>query len=173
MITSRFVPAAVAALSLFLGSTPVHAYVTPDEFIDGNGGSAPADDAGDISNVPLPKLGTPPGDPIPNVPLPQLSPLSAESPRPKVNVPLRKVGIPVAPLLQENQKQETQSQPVWQSGEDARSALRGAHSAAPEIPHTAAMPLTSSGLPLAVPLLMSMLGVGSIRLLRKKNSRRN
>ena len=174
MIFVRCLSAALATLSLFLGATPVHAYITPDEFIDGNGGSTPpADNAGDIGNIPLPNLGTSPSDTIQNVPLPQLSPPPGENLRAKVNVPLRKIEVPVAPVLQENQKQEEQNQPVWQSKEEERSALRNAHSAAPEIPHTAATPLASSGLPLAIPLLMSAFTAVSMRFLRKKNVPRN
>ena len=173
MIFVRCLSAALATLSLFLGAPPAHAYATPDEFIQGGGATAPAEDVGDVGNVPLPKLGTPPSDPMKNIPLPQLSAPPGENLRPKVNVPLRKIEVPVAPVLQENQKQEEQNQPVWQSKEEERSALRNAHSAAPEIPHTAATPLASSGLPLAIPLLMSAFTAVSMRFLRKKNVPRN
>lgn len=164
MITSRFVPAAVAALSLFLGATPVHAYVTPDEFIKGNGGSsAPADNADDRGNVPLPNLGAPQKDPIQDVPLPKLIPL------PDVMRPNPRARALVVPPVVETQP----ATPTWESAEEERKALRGVHTSAPEIPHTAATPLPSSGLPLAIPLLMSALIAGSIRLIRKKNFARD
>lgn len=160
MLTFRLLSAALAAFSLFLGATPVHAYVTPDEFIEGNGGSsAPDAPVGDIDDFPLPDLGTPPDATIQDVPLPKLSPL------PDVVRPNPRARALVMPPVVEEQP----VMPAWESAEEERKALRGAHDAAPEVPHTAATPLPSSGLPFTFPLLLSVLVAGSIRLLQKKN----
>jgi hypothetical protein len=67
MIPLRIVLSAVIASSLFIGGvSTAHAYVTPGEFIQSGGGSAPDDD------VPLPSIDPPVDDPTPasNVPDP-------------------------------------------------------------------------------------------------------
>lgn len=173
MIAIRiFSSAAAAALSLVLGAATAHAYITPDEFIQGGGGqTVPEDDAGDIGNVPLPNLGAPPNNPIISPPPSPAPSQEAPQPKPAVKAPSRKGGgpAPIAPLLDAG---EVVPPAEWENREEERKALRGAHSAAPEIPHTAAISLASSGLPLAVPFLISMLGVGGMTLLKKNTEKR-
>lgn len=184
MIAIRIFSSAVAtALSLLLGAATAHAYITPDEFIQGGGQTVPEDNAGDIGNVPLPILGEPPAQNTSS----SSSSSSASSPasqptevKPPVQAPSRKGGgaAPVLPLLDAG---EVVPQAQWESREEERRALRGTHGAAPEsgaiphddIPHTAATLLAPSGLPLTVPFLMSALGVGGITFLKKKNGKRS
>lgn len=172
MISLRLFSAALAVLSFFLGATPAHAYVTPDEFIKEGGGSAPENDADAIGNVPLPKRETPPNEPVQNVPLPQLHAPSGNisQPQSKVKAPSRKGLIPVAPVappLPENRKKEAQDQPLWQIAEE--EPLRGTHSAAPEMPQSTATPLAGSGFPLELPFLLSVFGVLGISLLHRND----
>ena len=163
MISFRLLSSALAVLFLSLGATPVHAYVTPDVFINGDGGSSSSPDApvGDIDNFPLPDLGTPTDETIQDVPLPTLSPL------PDVARPNPRARALATPPVAE----EPAVSPAWQSAEEERKALRGAHDAAPEVPHTAATPLASSGLPLALPLVLSALWAGSVKLMKRKGEK--
>ena len=164
MISHRLASLALAAITFLLGATPAHAYMTPDAFIE-SGGGTPEEGAGDAGNVPLPSL-TPPPAPIP-IPMPAPAPTPVPSP----SKPKGGGAAPVIPFPPENQvKEEEASVPVWNAREEERLLLRKSpvHSAAPEMPHTAAMPLASSGLPLALPLVLSALWAGSVKFMKRK-----
>ncbi len=156
MILLRFATVACAALSFFIGAGPVHAYVTPDEFVDDGG--APEDGGGEIGDVPLPTLNPPPQSSSSSSSSSTPSPAPAPSPSPKKGGG----GAPVLQLLPEERKK-------WDAREEERLELRmnSVHSAAPEAPHNAADSLPTSGLPVDVLFVSSLLG-GTALIYRKK-----
>jgi len=159
MISFRLLSVAFVASFLFT-ALPAYAYVTPDEFIDGNGGGTTGDGGGEIGDVPLPTLTPPPQS---SSSVPSLSPSPSLAPSRKKN----EKTVPVRQLLPEEKRQEVPV-PSWDAREEERKVLRGVHDAAHEVPHAAAIPLASSGLPFAFPLLISVLTAGSTELIRRK-----
>ena len=162
----------VAFVASFLCTAPLaYAYVTPDEFIEGNGGGTTGDGGGEIGDVPLPTL-TPSPQSSSSVPSsspssPSSSP-SPSSPSPSLSRKENEGEALVPKLLPKEKKKQEVPVPSWDAREEERKVLRGVHDAAPEIPHAAAIPLASSGLPFAFPLLISVLTAGSTELIRRK-----
>jgi len=157
MSSLRILSVAFVASFIFI-AVPAYAYVTPDEFIEGNGGGTTGGGGGEIGDVPLPTLNPPPQSSSSS----SSSTSSTSKPSPSPSPKKGGGGAPVLQLLPEERKK-------WDTREEERMELRmnAVHSAAPEAPHDAAEALPSSGLPFDVLLTGTFFG-GVAVLHRKK-----
>ena len=158
MISFRLLSVAFVA-SFLCTAPPAYAYVTPGEFIDGNGGGTTGDGGGEIGDVPLPTLNPPPQSSSSS------SSSSSSESKPAPPAPSWKKDGETAPVLQLLPEERKK----WNTREEESMELRmnAVHSAAPEAPHDAAEALPSSGLPFDVLLSGTFFG-GVVALHRKK-----